>query len=83
MGPDVPGFVRFDLSDPSALTWTNQTSPGPQGIDPPVVHGDSELVYVPLGASGIILLFGSAYLVYGVCSVGLLMYDPANCNSRK
>ena len=79
LGPDEPGLTRFDATRPTSLTWTNQTTRGPQGIDPPLVYGDSELIYVPLGAEGILLVFGSSFLV---CSVGFLKYKSANSASR-
>ncbi len=68
LGRNLPGFVIFNESDPNALTWTNQTSPGLSGTSVPAVYEDSELIYVPLGESGILLMFGSYYLVRSILS---------------
>ena len=43
------------------------------------VYGDSELIYVPLGSEGILLVFGLGYLV---CLVGSLKHNSAYSVSR-
>ena len=63
LSPDLPGFVMLNASDPDHLTWTNTTTQGPRGIAVPAVWGDSEMVYVPLGQKGVLLVFGAYYLV--------------------
>lgn len=51
------GLVKFDGSVPRALTWQNQTSGGSQGIQVPLVS-EAEMVYVPLGKQGVLLVMG-------------------------
>lgn len=53
----VPGLVKFNGSVAQTLTWTNQTSGGSQGIQVPVVS-EAEMVYVPLGKEGVLLVMG-------------------------
>lgn len=52
-----PGLVKFDSSESKALTWTNQTSGGSQGIQVPLVS-EAEMVHVPLGKQGVLLAMG-------------------------
>lgn len=53
----LPGLVKFDGSVPQSLTWTNQTTGGSQGIQVPLVS-EAEMVYVPMGKEGVLLLMG-------------------------
>ena len=56
-GFGLPGLVKFNNSVPRSLTWTNQTSGGSPGIQVPVVS-EAEMVYVPLGKEGVLLVIG-------------------------
>ena len=53
----LPGLIKFNNSAPKALAWTNQTSGVSQGIQVPVVS-EAEMVYVPLGNEGVLLVIG-------------------------
>lgn len=53
----LPGLVKFDSSVSQALRWENQTSGGSQGIQVPLVS-EAEMVYVPLGKEGVLLVMG-------------------------
>ena len=56
----VQGMLRFDESDSSRISWTNQTlSNGSRGISiPDSVAGG--MVYLPVGKAGILLLLGGS-----------------------
>lgn len=53
----LPGLIKFDDSAPQALTWTNETSGRSQGVPIPVIS-EAEMVYVPLGKEGVLLVIG-------------------------
>ena len=55
--PGLPGFVTLDARTSESLSWTNHTTGGSEGIDVPYV-GLGELVYLPMGAAGVLLLIG-------------------------
>ena len=60
-----PGLVKFDSSASQTLTWQNQTSGGSQGIQVPLVS-EAEMVYVPLGKKGVLLVMGGMDVRYKV-----------------
>ena len=56
----MQGMLRFDESDSSRISWTNQTlGPGSSGISVPgsVAGG---MVYLPVGKGGVLLLLGGS-----------------------
>lgn len=52
-----PGFITFNASQADSLNWNNQTMNGQKGIQVPSVS-DAELVYMPIGNEGVLLLIG-------------------------
>ncbi|OJD35109.1 kelch repeat protein [Diplodia corticola] len=51
------GMLRFDASNPNALTWRNETAESSSGVSVPARVGGN-MVYVPMGEQGVILLWG-------------------------
>lgn len=51
------GMLRFDASNPDALTWRNETAQSSSGVSVPARVGGN-MVYVPMGEQGVILLWG-------------------------
>lgn len=51
------GMLRFDASNPDALTWRNETARSSSGVSVPARVGGN-MVYVPMGEQGVILLWG-------------------------
>ena len=60
----LPGLVRFDNAVSQSLTWKNQTSGGSQGIQVPLV-AEAEMVFVPLGKEGVLLVMGGMDVRWG------------------
>ncbi|KAF2770196.1 hypothetical protein EJ03DRAFT_361225 [Teratosphaeria nubilosa] len=66
-GNNVGGMVRFDASDPKNLSWTNETlANGSYGIDVPNYYYGGQMVYVPAGDEGILVVFGGANISAGI-----------------
>lgn len=55
----LPGLVTFNASLQAALdiTWSNNTAAGTYGVQVPVI-AEAEMVYVPYGKEGVLLLMG-------------------------
>ncbi|GME64071.1 Kelch repeat protein [Neofusicoccum parvum] len=51
------GMVRFDASNPDSLSWRNETSTSSSGVPVPARVGGN-MVYVPMGEQGVILVWG-------------------------
>ncbi|KAL1627910.1 hypothetical protein SLS54_002177 [Diplodia seriata] len=51
------GMLRFDASNPDALTWRNETAQSSSGVSVPARVGGN-MVYVPMGEQGVILVWG-------------------------
>ena len=63
------GFVTFNASQPDSLNWNIQTTNGQEGIQVAVVLG-AELVYMPIGNEGVLLLIGGGEVCFPVLSDG-------------
>lgn len=51
------GFITFNASQPDSPNWNNQTVNGQDGIQVPFIS-EAELVYLPMGNEGVLLLIG-------------------------
>ncbi|KAH9826291.1 Host cell factor [Teratosphaeria destructans] len=64
---NVGGMVRFDASDPKNLSWTNETlGNGSYGLDVPNYYFEGQMLYVPAGDEGILVVFGGANISAGI-----------------
>ena len=52
----LPGLITFNASSPY-YTWWNNTSPGISDVPVPLV-AESEMVYIPYGKEGVLLMMG-------------------------
>ena len=66
ISPYMGGMIRFDASDPSNLSWANETL-GDGSKGDPVPNLDSGgLVYVPVGKEGMLISFGGSNVTEGI-----------------
>lgn len=65
------GFITFNASKADSPTWNNETVHGQEGIQVPYNSG-AELVYVPMGNEGVLLLIGG----YDVCFQSYIIGIP-------
>ena len=52
-----PGFITFNASRADFPYWNNQTTAGQEGYQVPFAS-EAELVYIPIGNEGVLLLIG-------------------------
>lgn len=58
------GMIRFDASNPSNLSWTNETlGSGSYGVDVPNLDSGA-MVYIPAGEEGMLISFGGGNVRY-------------------
>lgn len=56
------GFITFNASIADSPNWNNQTTTGREGIPVPFAF-EAELVYIPMGSEGVLLLIGGIDVV--------------------
>lgn len=62
---DTPGILRFNSSNPAALTWENDTSFSYNNLKSPrPLRSEGQLIFVPVGEQGVLISIGG----YNVCT---------------
>lgn len=60
---NIYGMVKFDASNPAAVSWTNETSVSPGDGDPSPNRFLGGMVYLPKGKAGVLLLLGGYFVL--------------------
>lgn len=69
-GSAQPGFITFNASIADSPNWNNQTTTGRGGIPVPFAS-EAELVYLPMGSEGVLLLLGGIEVCFQSYVIGI------------